>query len=114
ATSLFHRDADHPAMIRASESGGGPILYITDQDLDADGVADYRLFAQQGCGDQGVGLSVPSQNCNMVSWSTAWSTPNTTGHASSWDPSDWASADMGFLRAFPTFQERMSRLNQAL
>ena len=114
ATSLFHRDADHAAMIRASESGGGPILYITDQDLDADGVSDYRLFAQQGCGDQGVGLSVPSQNCNMVSWSTAWSTPNTTGHASSWDPSDWASADMGFLSAFPTFEERMSRLNQAL
>jgi hypothetical protein len=114
ATSLFHRDADHAAMIRASESGGGPILYITDQDLDSDGVSDYRLFAQQGCGDQGVGLSVPSQNCNMVSWSTAWSTPNTTGHASSWDPSHWGRADLGFMSAFPTFEERMSRLNQAI
>ena len=114
ATYLLHRDADHSAMIAASEWGGGPILYLTDQDQDGDGLADYRLFSELGCGDQGVGLSVPSQNCNMVSWTTAWNTPSTTGHASSWSPSLWSQPDMGFMTAFTTFEERMSRLNQAL
>ena len=114
ASYLFYRDADHPSMIQASESGGGPILYITDQDTDHDGLADYRLFAQQGCGDQGVGLSVPSLNCNMVGWSAAWATPNTTGHASSWNPADWGRPDMGFMSAFTTFGERMARFTAAL
>jgi hypothetical protein len=114
ATYLFHNDSDHTAMIAASEWGGGPIMYITDQDNDGDGLSDYRLFSQQGCGDQGVGLSVPSQNCNMVSWSTAWNTPNTTGHTSKWDSSRWGDADMGFMNAFPTFNERMDRFTQAL
>lgn len=114
ATNLFHNDADHAAMIAASESGGGPILYITDQDTDGDGLADYRLFSQQGCGDNGVGLSVPSQNCNMVDWTTAWNTPSTTGHTSKWDPAWWGQKDMGFMSAFGTFQERMSRFNQVL
>jgi len=114
ASYLFYRDADHGAMIQASEWGGGPILYITDQDLDNDGLSDYRLFSQQGCGDQGVGLAVPSQNCNMVDWTTAWNTPNTTGHSASWDPNWWTQPDMGFMSAFGTFNERMARLNQAL
>ena len=34
-----------------SEDGGGPILYVTDQDTDGNGVADYRLFDEDGCGD---------------------------------------------------------------
>jgi hypothetical protein len=114
ATYLFHNDSDHNAMIAASESGGGPILYITDQDSDGDGLSDYRLFSQQGCGDQGVGLSVPSQNCNMVDWTTAWNAPTTTGHSASWNPSWWGQPDMGFMTAFSTFQQRMSRFNQAL
>lgn len=114
ASYLFHPDADHPAMIQASESGGGPILYVTDRDQDGDGLADYRLFNQLGCGDQGVGLAVPSQNCNMVGWTTAWNTADTTGHSASWNPLWWESPDMGFMSAFTTFQQRMSRFNQAL
>jgi len=111
---LLYPDADHDAMIRASEYGGGPILYVTDQDTDANGLADYRLFAQDGCGDQGVSTPNPGPNCNMVSWDVAWSTPNTTGAASGWDPSWAATPDMGFLRTFDTFETRMARFNQAL
>ena len=113
-TYLFYPDGDHAEMIRASEGGGGPILYITDQDTDENGLADYRLFDDLGCGDMGVGLPVPSQNCNMVSWEEAWHTPSTTGHASAWDPEWWDQPDMGFMRAFTTFEERMARFNQAL
>ncbi|MBW2462274.1 MAG: hypothetical protein JRH11_11565 [Deltaproteobacteria bacterium] len=111
---LFYRDADHRALISASERDGGPILYITDQDLDEDGLADYRLFDTDGCGDQGIGRPIPADNCNMVSWDEAWSTPNTTGHASTWNASDFGQPDMGFLSAFATFGERMARFNQAL
>ena len=114
ATYLFHGDAHHQELIAASEWGGGPILYLTDRDADGDGLADYRLFAQDGCGDTGVGLSVPSQNCNMVDWTTAWNTPSTTGHTAKWDSALWGQPDMGFMAAFTTFQERMSRFNQAL
>ncbi|MCA9622102.1 MAG: hypothetical protein KC731_23925, partial [Myxococcales bacterium] len=114
ATYLFYRDADHGQMIQASEWGGGPILYVTDQDQDGDGLSDYRLFTQLGCGDQGVGLSVPSQNCNMVDWSTAWSTPSTLGHTAGWDPASFATPDLGFMATFGTFQQRMARFNQAL
>jgi hypothetical protein len=111
---LFYPDQDHSEMIRASESGGGPILYVTDQDLDGDGLSDYRLFDTDGCGDQGVGLAIPSQNCNMVSWEEAWFTPTTTGHSSHWDPGHFSRPDMGFLDAFTTFEARMARFNQAL
>jgi DNA uptake protein ComE-like DNA-binding protein len=114
ASYLLFPDADYDALIQASETGAGPVLYITDQDSDGDGLADYRLFDQLGCGDNGVSLSVPSQNCNMVDWSTAWYADTTTGHASAWNPSAWNQPDMGFMAAFPTFQERMGRFNQAL
>lgn len=113
-TYLLYPDADHPEMIRASEGGGGRILYLTDQDIDDNGLADYRLFGVNGCGDTGVGLPVPSQNCNMVSWEQAWATPNTTGHASGWDPTWIDEPDMGFMRTFTTFEARMGRFNQAL
>jgi len=111
---LFYRDEDHADMIAASEWGGGYILYITDQDEDGNGIADYRLFDQLGCGDQGVGLATPSSNCNMVGWTTAWNTENTTGHSSGWDPAWWALPDMGFMQAFTSFDDRMARFNQAL
>ncbi len=111
---LFYRDEDHRALMGASEYGGGPILYITDQDLDEDGLADYRLFDTDGCGDQGVGRPIPADNCNMVSWDEAWRTPNTTGHASAWNASDLGQPDMGFLSAFTSYDDRMARFNQAL
>ncbi len=115
ATYLLYPEADHSAMIRASERGGGPILYIEDRDEDGDGLLDYRLFADDpGCGDQGVGLPIPSRNCNMVSWEQAWYTRPTRGHLSSWDPQWWHRPDLGFMEAVGTFEERMARFNQAL
>lgn len=113
-TYLFYKDEHHGRMIQASESGGGPILYIVDQDRDGNGLQDYRIFDDLGCGDQGVGLPIPSQNCNMVSWEEAWFTPSVTGHAGSWQPSWYSRADMGFMEAFGTFEQRMARLNAAL
>ncbi len=115
ATYLLYPEADHAAMIQASERGGGPILYIEDRDEDGDGLLDYRLFSEEpGCGDQGVGLPIPSRNCNMVSWEQAWYTQPTREHLSSWDPQSWIQPDLGFLAAVTTFEERMARFNQAL
>jgi len=114
ATYLFYPEADRDRMIRASERGGGHILYLVDQDLDGDGLADYRLFDERGCGDQGVGRPVPSENCNMVSWEQARLQQNRLGHASTWDPGFWELPGMGFMQTFETFGDRMARLNQAL
>jgi hypothetical protein len=115
AAYLFHTDADNQAMRAASESGGGPIMYVTDQDADDNGLIDYRLFADSpGCGDQGVGAMNPDQNCNMVPWETAAQKPNSTGATEGWDKSMLDLPDLGFLKVFPTFEERMARFNQAL
>lgn len=114
ASYLFYPEADHAALRQASTGGGGPILYITDQDTNGDNVADYRLFAQAGCGDQGVGTTNPTNNCNMVAWETAAATPNSVAHAANWQPEYFGSPDMGFLQTFTTFEERMARFNQAL
>lgn len=115
ASFLFYRDEDAAAMQRAGNQGGGPIMYVTDQDSDNDGLADYKLFPDRdGCGDTGLGGTNPATNCNMVPWELAASTPTTTGHASAWDPSLWQSPDMGFLQTFTTFETRMARFNQAL
>ncbi|MCA9581409.1 MAG: hypothetical protein KC416_06410 [Myxococcales bacterium] len=114
ATFLFAKQDDFAEMMRASESGGGPILYITDEDTDDDNVLDYRLFDQRGCGDQGVSSPVPSKNCNMVPWETAEATPNVTGHVTGFSKSDFERPDLGFLDVFTTFDDRMARINQAL
>lgn len=112
---LFHTDDDNESMRLSSESGGGPILYITDQDLDENGIADYRVFPDDfGCGDQGVGVVDPDENCNMVPWDQAFETPSSVGAASSWDPELVDTPDMGFQTAFTSFEERMARFNQAL
>lgn len=114
-TYLFHTDEDNESMRFASESGGGPKLYITDQDLDENGLADYRLFPDDfGCGDQGVGIMDPDENCNMVPWDQAASTENSVGHASAWNPELFGAPDMGFMATFTTFEDRMARFNQAL
>ncbi len=115
AAYLFHSEKDNKHFGLASQSGGGPILYITDQDLDGDLVADYRLFPDdEGCGDQGVGIMNPDENCNMVSFEQAAGVPNSKGHFEGWDPEMWPTEDMGFLEVFPTFEQRMARLNGAL
>ena len=114
AAYLFCRGEDAAALGQAYAGGGGSILYVTDQDTDGDHVADYRLFDDEGCGDIGVGGNNPDDNCNMVSWQRAFDAPNTTGHTAAWQPAWFAEPDMGFLTAFPTFEQRMARFNQAL
>lgn len=53
---LFYPNEHHEHMRKASESGGGPHLYIDNADSNNDGLADYRLFADvHGSGD--IGLS---------------------------------------------------------
>jgi hypothetical protein len=114
-TYLFHSEEDNKALRLASESGGGPILYVTDQDLDGNRLADYRLFADEsGCGDQGVGVMDPESNCNMVSFERAAQSPNSKGHFDGWDPELFDEPDMGFLDTFATFEQRMARFNGAL
>ncbi len=114
ASYLFYRDEHAEQFGEAYASGGGPILYITDQDGDGDNVADYRLFDEEGCGDNGVGSTNPSYNCNMVDWDTAAETESTTGHTAGWNPDWFALPDMGFMQTFTTFEQRMARFNQAL
>jgi hypothetical protein len=114
ATYLFYPESDHAAMRQASEYGGGPILYVTDQDTDNDNLQDYRLFDEMGCGDQGLGGNNPDDNCNMVSWEKAASTPNRTGHVTGWKPELFSQPDMGFMKTFTSFADRMARFNQAL
>jgi len=112
---LFYPQEHHADLIRASEGGGGPILYVTDQDTDGNLLADYRLFADDdGCGDQGVGSTNPSSNCNMVSWARAAAQQQTTGSVAGWDRSLWGLPDMGMFQVFGSFEERMARFNQAL
>jgi hypothetical protein len=54
-TYLFYKNEDHQHMRKASESGGGPHLYIDNEDTNNDGLADYRLFANVlGQGDIGL------------------------------------------------------------
>jgi len=115
AAYILYRDEDHAKMIQAGDYHGGPILYMTDQDTDSNGISDYRLFDKIGCGDQGVGAgSNPDSNCNMVPWDVAFSTPSSAGAAAGWTPDLWASPDMGFMATITTFEARMARLNAGL
>lgn len=112
---LLYRDEDHEALRAASESGGGPILYITDQDANEDGIADYKLFDQEGCGDNGLGGSSPDENCNMVDWQTAADTETTTDVIAGYEKDrHYGDPDMGFFQLVDGFDRRMARFNQAL
>jgi hypothetical protein len=112
---LLYRDEDHARLRAASESGGGPIMYLTDSDSNADGIADYKLFDQDGCGDNGLGGSNPNDNCNMVDWDTAASHEVTTDVIAGYVHDDhYRAADMGFFDLVGTFEQRMARFNQAL
>jgi hypothetical protein len=115
AAYLFYRDDDHEAFRQASEPGGGPIVYVTDQDLDGNQIADYRLFRDHdGCGDNGLGGSNPDGNCNMVDWETAAALPNHAGGAAGWDAARFDEPDMGFFALFATPEQRQARFHQAL
>lgn len=55
AMYLFYPSEHHEHLRKASERGGGPHLYIDQEDANGDGVADYRLFADHmGSGDLGL------------------------------------------------------------
>ena len=111
---LFYPEEHHAAMRQAREEGGGPILYLTDQDATKKGFADYRLFAGQGAGES-TGLDPdPTKNANMVAWELAASTPSTTGAVAGWRPELAARPDMGFFELFPSLEARRERLYQAL
>lgn len=111
---LLYPEAHHAELRRASENGGGPIVYLTDQDVNEDGIADYKLFDQEGCGDNGLGGSNPNDNCNMVSWETARETEATTETIEGYSKDEhYRRGDMGFFDLVGSFEQRMARFNQA-
>lgn len=76
---LFYPSRQHKYMRQASESGGGPHLYVDNVDTSepADGVADYRLFPDvMGQGDIGLGSqALPSSKvyAGEVTKDNVWS-----------------------------------------
>lgn len=104
---VFYRDEDHQYFRQASESGGGPHIYIETRDVDGNGIFDYRLFKDvMGSGDPGTtgSYALPPERMAEVE-PTGGATENFDADAFKNSP-DW-----GFLKAFPTFEERMSRMN---
>lgn len=52
---LFYPNAEHEHMRKACEPGGGPHLYVHNQDANGDGLAEYALFPNKaGSGDIGL------------------------------------------------------------
>jgi hypothetical protein len=111
---VLYPEEQHMALRAASESGGGPIMYITDQDTNEDGIADYKLFTEPGCGDNGLGGADPAENCNMVDWTVAANAPMTTSAIAGYSHDEhYKDSDMGFFELVPDFAKRMARFNQA-
>lgn len=133
AMYLFYPNSDHQHLRKASESGGGPHLYVDQEDQNQDGVADYRLFPDvMGSGDIGLeSQALPAERINAQTPTRAVTGNfNRTGFA--------RSVDWGFNATFTvnpqtrsifqvdgvfnptdsdqdaTFKLRMARLNQAL
>lgn len=105
---LFYPESHHQWFRQASEQGGGPHLYIEDEDRNNDGLADYRLFQDvMGQGDIGLGSqALPLSRMDEV-------TP-TQDSVAGFDAELFrTSADWGFLTVFTTFEKRMARINQA-
>ncbi|MFO0651203.1 MAG: hypothetical protein U0326_33575 [Polyangiales bacterium] len=112
---LFHRDDDDHALRRASEEGGGPVLYLTDHHETATGLAAYKLFAEHaGAGEDTAMAPDPTVNGNMVPWALAAATAPTTEPMRGWRRELMARPDMGFLELFNTFEARMARLCQCI
>lgn len=116
-TYLFYANEHEQKFSEASNRGGGFLLYVTDEDANQDGIADYKLFNQRGGGDLGVGSS---SNANKVSNEVADATENTTQAAEGYSLDSFWKADMGFMEIFQgsneqeTFANRMARFNNAL
>jgi hypothetical protein len=71
---LYYPSEEHVHMRQASESGGGPHLYVHNEDANGDGVAEYRLFENvAGSGD--IGLGSQALDKKMVA---EYKTSNTT------------------------------------
>jgi hypothetical protein len=66
AAYLFYPNDHHQHMRKASESGGGPHLYVENEDGNGDGVSDYRLFPNvMGQGDIGLeSQALPAERVN--------------------------------------------------
>jgi len=133
---VFYPSDDHQHMRRASESGGGPHLYVDggeNADRDGNGIADYRLFPDvSGSGDMGLeSQALPADR--------VFQKEPRQGAVSTFDAEAFASTpDWGFGQTFAvndqtrdelaengvfeasdsdeeaTFKLRMSRINQAL
>ncbi|MGE0710960.1 MAG: hypothetical protein AB7N76_28220 [Planctomycetota bacterium] len=132
AAYLFYPGEDHKHMRRASESGGGPHLYVHNEDANRDGVAEYRLFPDvQGSGD--IGLGSQALDDDVVDKGNVTDRAVKGHRASNMRLKDW-----GFNKVFnvtdstrgdfevdqvfsandsnseATFKLRMARMNQAL
>jgi len=130
---LFYPSEHHAHMRKASESGGGPHLYVDNADENGDGIADYRLFADVlGSGD--IGLE--SQALDRQRVAAGEVTRRAVDTFSAYRFRRWR--DFGFNRTFTvdantrsifeadgvfdpsdsdadaTFKLRMARVNQAL
>ncbi len=115
ATYLFHKESDYLALRHASDEGGGPVIYLTDEDAADTGLARYRLFrGNPGHGEQTDTAPDPRVNANMVPWDLAASTASESAAVQGWRPDLLSRSDLGFSEVFPTFERRMARLCQAL
>lgn len=133
AAYLFYPGEHHKELRRASERGGGPHLYVDQEDANKDGVADYRLAAHvSGSGDIGLeSQALPSEQINGLE-----ATRRTVGNFSrsrflrniNWGFNETFTVNSQTRSVFAqdgvftaedsdqeaTFKLRMARLNQAL
>lgn len=133
AMYLFYPSEHHQHLRKASESGGGPHLYVDQEDQNKDGIADYRLFPNKmGSGD--IGLESQALPAEEIAAGTA-----TRGVVGNFNRQAFATqSDWGFNATFAvnaqtrplfaadavftaqdddataSFKLRMARINQAL
>lgn len=133
AAYLFYPSEQHQHLRKASESGGGPHLYVDQEDQNRDGVADFRLAADvMGSGDIGLeSQALPSEQINARE--VTRTTVSNFSRTRFMRYADWgfagtftvnAQTRAGFAAdgvftatdsdADATYKLRMARLNQAL
>lgn len=130
---LFYPSEHHQYMRMASQSGGGPQLYMDNADANGDGLSDYRLFKDvMGQGD--IGLESQALPSDQVGGAEVTRTAISTFRASTfaryydWGFNTFLNVTNSNRAAFATdavfndsdgnadatFKLRMARLNQAL